>query len=99
MRKTRQEKMSSDEIVEELAKYGYTKKDAAIIIRDFTDMVMKSVAAGKRVSIFGFGEFYPCHVCSKRIRDVNTMEEKNTSDAIVPKFRAGKTFKRNIVIG
>lgn len=37
--------------------YGYTKKDAVRIIKDFTDLILTNLKEGNTISLHGFGCF------------------------------------------
>jgi nucleoid DNA-binding protein len=50
--------LTQEELAEKLALKGYTKRDAAVIWRDVTDVLIEAVAAGDEVCLRGFGIFY-----------------------------------------
>lgn len=86
--------LKRDDIIERLAKKGYTKKSARFIIDDFVRVVSEALVEGEEIQFHGFGTF-----CVKDLAPRET-SEVGTGNRIVipahrePKFVPGKQLKR-----
>lgn len=80
--------MNRVELVEAIAEQsGISKKDAEKAVKSFMEVVKSEVAAGHRVTLVGFGSFFP------QARKATKAFGKKVPATIVPKFTAGKAFK------
>lgn len=89
--------MNKDELVAEVAKQADVARSAAAAIVDaVTDTIKRSVAAGEKVALVGFGTF------EKRVRNARTARNPRTGETIkvaktnVPAFKPGAAFKETV---
>lgn len=87
------------DFIERLSKKGYTKHDAKIISKDFTDVIMESLANGDELRLHGFGTFSIKEVKEHEVVQVQTKERVMVPAYSVPKFTPGKVFKRAVKEG
>ena len=83
-----------EDLINALAKKGYTKKSARVIVTDFCTTVMELLAAEDGVRISGFGTFEKKHRAPKLVSNPQTGEPMYTHEKNVVKFVSGGTFKR-----
>lgn len=62
------------EIVDLMAKKGYTKKDAGIALKDLLDTITEIVAAGHDLNLYMFGNFIVRDMPEKYGNNVRTHE-------------------------
>jgi DNA-binding protein HU-beta len=72
---------------------GKTKKEASDVVETVLDEITRSVAAGKKVSISGFGVFEKQSRAARVGRNPRTGATVKIKATSVPKFRAGTDFK------
>ena len=89
--------MNKDELVAEVAKQAdIAKSSAAAVLEALTETIKKSVAAGEKVALVGFGTF------EKRVRNARTARNPRTGETIkvaktnVPAFKPGAAFKETV---
>lgn len=89
--------MNKDDLVAEVAKGADVAKSvAATVLETLTDTIKKSVAAGEKVALVGFGTF------EKRVRNARTARNPRTGETIkvaktnVPAFKPGAAFKETV---
>jgi DNA-binding protein HU-beta len=89
--------MNKDDLVAEVAKGADVAKSvAASVLEALTETIKKSVAAGEKVALVGFGTF------EKRIRNARTARNPRTGETIkvaktnVPAFKPGAAFKETV---
>ena len=86
--------MNKEELVQEVAKKAKTtQKDAAEIISTTLDVITKTVAKGKKVTLVGFGTFEPRKRAARTGRNPQTGKEIQIPAKKVPVFSAGKKFR------
>lgn len=85
-----------EDLINALAKKGYTKKSARVIVTDFCTTVMELLAAEDGVRISGFGTFEKKHRAPKLVSNPQTGEPMYTREKNVAKFVPGGTFKRAV---
>jgi DNA-binding protein HU-beta len=56
-------------------------------------LIIQNVAAGKRISMLGFGTFKLTHRKARKGRNPKTGEEIQIKASNTPSFSAGKSFK------
>jgi len=88
--------MKESEFIERFIKKGYTKRAAKIIIEDFTDTVMESLADGEDIHFYGFGSFGIKEVKEHEMVQVHTKERIVVPGYKMPKFTPGVQFKRAV---
>lgn len=86
--------MNKEELVQEVAKKAKaTQKDVAEVLSAFVDVVEKTVAKGKKVTLVGFGTFEARKRAARTGRNPQTGKEIKIPAKTVPTFAAGKKFK------
>ena len=86
--------MNKDELVKEIAKKASVSQKAASDILSATlEVIEKSVAKGKKVTLVGFGTFEPRKRAARNGRNPQTGKEIKIPAKTVPAFSAGKKFK------
>jgi len=85
--------MNKPDVVNKLYERGYTKKDAAEIVKDFTEIIMEAMAGGEEVQFVGFGTFRPIEVSERRMRNVITHEMVTVPAHRVPRFVPSKLMR------
>lgn len=86
--------MNKEELVQEVAKKArVTQKEVADILSVFIEVVEKTVAKGKKVTLVGFGTFEARKRAERTGRNPQTGKEIKIPAKTVPTFTAGKKFK------
>lgn len=86
--------MNKEELVKEIAKKsGVSQKAASDILSATLEVIEKSVAKGKKVTLVGFGTFESRKRAARNGRNPQTGKEISIPAKTVPVFSAGKKFK------
>ncbi|MEW5819733.1 MAG: HU family DNA-binding protein [Cyanobacteriota bacterium] len=86
--------MNKEELVQEVAKKTKTtQKEAAEIITTTIDVISRTVAKGKKVTLVGFGTFEARKRAARTGRNPQTGKEIQIPAKKVPVFSAGKKFR------
>ena len=86
--------MNKEELVAEVAKSAkVSKKDAAAVLSATLETIEKTVKAGKKVTLVGFGTFERRQRAARTGRNPQTGKEIKIAAKKVPAFSAGKKFK------
>lgn len=86
--------MNKEELVQEVAKKTKTtQKEAAEIISTTIDVISRTVAKGKKVTLVGFGTFEARKRAARTGRNPQTGKEIQIPAKRVPVFSAGKKFR------
>ena len=86
--------MNKEELVQEVSKKAkLTQKDVSEILSTFIDVVEKTVARGKKVTLVGFGTFDSRKRAERIGRNPQSGKEINIPAKTVPAFSAGKKFR------
>ena len=89
--------MNKDELVKEIAKKASVSQKAASDILSATlDVIEKTVAKGKKVTLVGFGTFESRKRAARTGRNPQTGKEISIPAKTVPVFSAGKKFKTTV---
>lgn len=89
--------MNKEELVQEVSKKAKTtQKDAAEIISVTMDVITKTVAKGKKVTLVGFGTFEARKRAARTGRNPQSGQEIQIPAKKVPVFTAGKKFKEMV---
>ena len=75
------------------AKTGATNRDSEAMLKAFTEIIMKAVADGDKVSLVGFGNFHSILRKARPGRNPSTGEKITIPEKSVPKFTPGKEFR------
>lgn len=86
--------MTKSEFVDKFAaKAGMTKKDAALAVDAFTEVVKGAMEAGEEVQFTGFGKFYVQERDAREGINPQTGAKIKIAATRVPKFSAGSALK------
>ena len=86
--------MNKDELVKEIAKKASVSQKAASDILSATlEVIEKTVAKGKKVTLVGFGTWEARKRAARVGRNPQTGKELKIAAKTVPAFSAGKSFK------
>ena len=88
--------INREEFIERLAAKGYTKRDSAAIIDDFTSTIMEAMAEGESVMFRGFGSFEVKQRSPRVTIDIQTGKPVDVPALKAPHFSAGKQLKRAV---
>ncbi len=89
--------MNKGELVDSVAeKANVTKKQADAVLTAAIEVIMESVADGKKVTLVGFGSFEPRERKEREGRNPKTGEAMLIPATTVPAFSAGKQFKEMV---
>ena len=86
--------MNKTELVAEIAEKANTsKKEAEVVLRAFTDVVIEQLKKGEKIQLVGFGTFEVSERSARTGRNPQTGEEMQIAASKAPKFKAGKALK------
>lgn len=86
--------MNKEELVQEIAKKAkVTQKEASEVLSTLIEVVEKTVAKGKKVTLVGFGTFEARKRAARTGRNPQTGKEIKIPAKTVPAFTAGKKFR------
>lgn len=91
--------LKQKDLVDRMAKKGYTKKDATCIIDDMFTTIMEAMAEGESVQIHGFGTFSVRDAAAHEARDLQTGESIMIPEHKAPRFVPGMVLKRTVKDG
>eukprot|EP00555_Chaetoceros_dichaeta_P013639 CAMPEP_0198262570 /NCGR_PEP_ID=MMETSP1447-20131203/11053_1 /TAXON_ID=420782 /ORGANISM="Chaetoceros dichaeta, Strain CCMP1751" /LENGTH=145 /DNA_ID=CAMNT_0043950857 /DNA_START=73 /DNA_END=510 /DNA_ORIENTATION=+ len=88
------ETVRKPEFISKIAeKSGLTKADSEAALSAILETISEEVAAGKKISMVGFGTFKLTERAARLGRNPKTGEEIQIKASKSPKFTAGKAFK------
>ncbi|MEU0968559.1 HU family DNA-binding protein [Streptomyces sp. NPDC005917] len=85
--------MNKAQLVEAIADKMGGRQQAAEAVDAVLDAIVRSVVAGDRVSVTGFGSFEKVDRPARYARNPQTGERVRVKKTSVPRFRAGQGFK------
>lgn len=89
--------MNKEELVKEIAKRAkVSQKHASEVLSITLDVIEKTVAKGKKVTLVGFGTFEARKRAARTGRNPQTGKEIKIPAKTVPAFSAGKKFKETV---
>lgn len=88
--------LKRNDIIERVAKKGYTKKDSGIILDDIFATITEALVAGESVQIHGFGTFGVKECRAREVIDFQTKNRITVPSYNAPKFTPGNFLKRAI---
>ena len=88
--------MTKQDLVNEVAKIGITKKQAAAAIDAMVDAVKGALAEGDRVNLVGFGSFSVRQRAAREGRNPRTGKKLKIAAKKVPVFKPGKELKESV---
>ena len=86
--------LKRNDIIERLAKKGYTKKSASYIVDDMVRVIAEAMAEGEDVQFHGFGTFCVREVKTRLSQDIKSKEMTTIPAHKAPKFVPGAMLKR-----
>jgi len=89
--------MNKEELVQDVAKKAkVTQKEASEVLSCLIDVVERTVAKGKKITLVGFGTFEARKRAARTGRNPQTGKEIKILAKTVPAFSAGKKFKEMV---
>ncbi len=85
--------MNKSELVESITEKLGDRRTAGAAVEAVLDTVMRSLAAGEKVALSGFGVFEKVDRAARTARNPATGEPVSLAATSVPRFRAGQVFK------
>jgi len=85
--------MTKQDLVNEVANLGMTKKQAAAAVNAVLDSVKGALAAGDKVSLVGFGSFSVKKRAAREGRNPRTGRPLKIPAKKVPVFKPGKALR------
>jgi len=88
---------SKSEFISSLSeKTGLSKTDSQAALNGVLDVIQEEVAAGKRISMLGFGTWKLSRRAARKGRNPRTGEEIDIKESFSPSFSASKSFKERV---
>jgi DNA-binding protein HU-beta len=88
--------MTKQDLVNEVADIGITKKQAAMAVNAVFDSIKDALAAGDKVSLVGFGSFSVKKRAAREGRNPRTGKPLKIAAKKVPVFKPGKALKEAV---
>ena len=89
--------MNREELVAAIAeKSAVSKKDAAAVVKAFTEVVSEELAKGGKIQLVGFGTFEVSERAAREGLNPATKEKIQIPASKAPKFKAGKALKDQV---
>ena len=89
--------MNKEELVKEISKKTkLSQKVSSDVLSATLEIIQKTVAKGKKVTLVGFGTFEPRKRAARTGRNPQTGKEISIPAKTVPVFSAGKKFKTTV---
>lgn len=89
--------MNKADLVRAIAEeVGTTNRSAEAMVNAFTDVVVRAVSEGDKVSLVGFGSFASAVRQARTGRNPATGKTINIPAKKVPKFAPGKEFRDSV---
>ena len=85
--------MTKQDLINEVADVGMTKKQAGIAVNVVLDAIKDALAKGDKVSLVGFGSFSVKRRAAREGRNPRTGRPLKIPAKKVPIFKAGKALK------
>ncbi len=88
--------MTKSELIDEMAKYLNTKKEAEVALNSLLDTIAKGLKNGEKITLTGFGTFKVSKRKARMGRNPSTGEAIKIKARKVPQFTAGKALKASV---
>lgn len=88
--------MTKQDLVDEVAGIGITKKQAAIAVNAVFDAIKDALASGDKVSLVGFGSFSVKKRAAREGRNPRTGRPLKIPAKKVPVFKPGKALREAV---
>lgn len=85
--------MKKVDLINELAKVTLTKKEAAMTMEIFLNLIKKTLKKRDQVFISGFGTFSIVKRKARKGRNPKTGESIKIAARVLPKFKPARAFK------
>ncbi len=85
--------MNKAQLINAVADKMGSRKQAADAVEHVLDTIVRTVVAGERVSVTGFGSFEKVSRPARYARNPQTGERVRVKKSSMPRFRAGQGFK------
>ncbi|MBK8189781.1 MAG: HU family DNA-binding protein [Vampirovibrionales bacterium] len=86
--------MNKEELIQEVArKTKHSQKSVSDVVSEALNIIQRTVAKGKRVTLVGFGTFEPRKRAARTGRNPQNGSPLKIPSKTVPAFSAGKKFK------
>ncbi len=85
--------MKKADLINELAKVTSTKKEAAMTMEIFLNLIKKTLKKREDIFISGFGTFTIVKRKARKGRNPKTGEAIRIAAKVIPKFKPAKAFK------
>jgi len=85
--------MTKEALIEAVAKVCDSKAQAARAVDAMIDAISQALAAGKKITLTGFGTFMVSQRAARTGRNPKTGETISIPAMKVPRFKAGKALK------
>lgn len=87
--------MNKTELISKIAyEEGISRGEAEKAVGSITGIITRSLKKGERVALTGFGTFWVSRRGERNGRNPQTGETIRIAASCVPRFRAGKEFKK-----
>ena len=88
--------MTKQDLINEVAGLGITKKQSAAAVDAMISAIKKALAKGDKVSLVGFGSFSVKKRAAREGRNPRTGKPLKIPAKKVPVFKAGKALKESV---
>ena len=88
--------IKTQELVEQFAERGYTKKAARLILRDFTEIITDNLINGEDIQIYGLGTFAVRESKIKEMNILGTGERRVVQPHMTPRFMWSESLRKAI---
>jgi DNA-binding protein HU-beta len=88
--------MKKADLVNELAKFTRTKKEAAMTIEIFLNLIKKALKKRDKIFISGFGTFSIVKRKARKGRNPKTGESIKIAARVMSRFKPAKAFKEAV---
>jgi len=93
----RSHRMNKTELINSLSEETtFSKKDITRVLDAFTRIMTRVLKKGGKLQWSGFGTFSIAHRPARKGINPSTKQRIDLPETIVPKFKAGKTFKEQV---
>ncbi len=88
--------MKKADLINELAKVTATKKEAAMTVEIFINLIKKTLKKQEDIYLSGFGTFTTVKRKARKGRNPKTGEAVKIAARVIPKFKAAKALKEAV---
>lgn len=88
--------MKKTDLVNELAKFTVTKKEAVMAVEIMLNLIKKTLKKREEVFLSGFGTFSIVKRKARKGRNPKTGDKIKIAARVLPKFKPAKAFKEAV---